>query len=91
MRDLAGDLSGAAEARQYVIDNPGASPEHEGLFSTWVAPAACRNADTLTLLAEDQDEPGADLPEPRRLGPDASPWFTRTDGGTAHQSRGRSL
>lgn len=60
MRDLAGFLGAAGEARQYVLDHPGHTPEHEGLFPGWVAEAARRNADALALLAEDS----ADAPLP---------------------------
>lgn len=60
MRDLAGFLGAAGEARQYAIDHPGSTPEHEGLFPGWVAEAARRNADDLALLAEDPP-PAPDL------------------------------
>lgn len=70
MRDLAGFLGAAAEARQYILDHPGHTPEHEGLFPGWVAEAARRNADTLARLAEDSADgpPPAepDRPEPAR-------------------------
>lgn len=72
MRDLAGFLGAAGESRQYAIDHPDSTPEHEGLFPGWVAEAARRNADALDLLAEDppaaSDLPAAesDQPEPGR-------------------------
>jgi len=68
MRDLAGFLGAAAEARQYVLDHPGHTPEHEGLFPGWVAEAARRSADDLALLAEESGD--APLPaEPGRQEP----------------------
>ncbi|MFT4082112.1 MAG: hypothetical protein QM638_05970 [Nocardioides sp.] len=76
LRDLAGYLSAAGESRQYVLDNPGHTSEHEGVFPDWLAEAARGNADALALLAQDpptepdrpaeltaSDEPG---PAPRR-------------------------
>lgn len=60
VRDLAGFLGAAGEARRYVLDHRGHTPEHEGLFPGWVAEAALRNADDLALLAEDP----ADAPLP---------------------------
>ena len=85
IRDLAGYLAAAGDARQYAIDNPGNSPEHGGLFPGWVAEAARQNADALALLAE------PDPPEPlRRSAPDPS-WFERPRGGAAHTTRGPSL
>ena len=70
LRDLAGFLGAAAEARQYVLDHPGHTPEHEGLFPAWVAEAARRNAGALALLDEDPaDAPlpaESDRQEPRR-------------------------
>ncbi|WP_408905944.1 hypothetical protein [Microbacterium mcarthurae (nom. nud.)] len=60
IRDLATFLSAAGEARQYALDHPGSSPEHEGLFPAWVAEAARTNADALAELSEhDSTEPVA--------------------------------
>lgn len=53
MRDLAGYLSAAGEARQYALDHPDHTSENEGLFPVWVAEAARLNADALTELSED--------------------------------------
>src|SRR5690606_31169419 len=50
--DLATFLSAAGQARQYALDHPGSSPEHEGLFPTWVAEAARTNTDALAELSE---------------------------------------
>ncbi|MBN9611317.1 MAG: hypothetical protein BGO26_10840 [Actinobacteria bacterium 69-20] len=76
LRDLAGYLSAAGESRQYALDHPGDTAEHEGLFPDWLVEAARLNLDALALLAEDpstepdrpaeltaSDEPG---PAPRR-------------------------
>ncbi|GAB3062534.1 MULTISPECIES: hypothetical protein [Micrococcales] len=52
IRDLVTFLSAAGEARQYAIDHPGSSPDHEGLFPAWVAEAARTNADALAELSE---------------------------------------
>lgn len=52
LRDLAGFLGAAGEARQYAFDNPGTHPENEGLFPAWTAEAARQNADALSELAE---------------------------------------
>lgn len=52
LRDLATYLSAAGEARQHALDQPGSSPEHEGLFPIWVAEAARTNTDALTELSE---------------------------------------
>ncbi|WGP06179.1 hypothetical protein QFE97_00095 [Bacillus subtilis] len=52
LRDLATYLSAAGEARQYALDHPGSSAEHEGLFPAWVAEAARTNADVLAELSE---------------------------------------
>ncbi|RAD08155.1 hypothetical protein DN549_31610, partial [Burkholderia multivorans] len=52
IRDLATFLGAAGEARQYALDHPGSSPEHEGLFPAWVAEAARTNADALAELSE---------------------------------------
>lgn len=68
MRDLAGFLGAAGEARQYVLDHPGHTPEHEGLFPGWVAEAARRNADALALLADDPPDAPL-LGEPDRTEP----------------------
>ncbi|GAA1487408.1 hypothetical protein [Brachybacterium sacelli] len=51
-RDLATFLSAAGEARQYALDHPGSSPEHEGLFPAWVAEAARISTDALAELIE---------------------------------------
>lgn len=91
MRDLAAYLRAAGEARQYAIDNPGSSPEHEGLFPGWVAEAAHQNADALTLLGiEDSPQPKPDMPPRPRPVPDSS-WFDRSAGGWVSGTRGRSL
>lgn len=50
LRELAGFLSAAGESRQYALDHPGHEPEHKGLFPDWLAEAARRNADALTVL-----------------------------------------
>ena len=52
IRDLATYLSAEGEARQYALDQPGSSSEHEGLFPTWVAEAARTNTDALAELSE---------------------------------------
>ncbi|MCW4353462.1 hypothetical protein ONR57_09150 [Hoyosella sp. YIM 151337] len=52
IRDLATFLSAAGQARQYALDHPGSSPEHEGLFPAWVAEAARTNTDALAELSE---------------------------------------
>lgn len=52
LRELAGFLSTAGEARQYALDNPGTHPENEGLFPTWAAETARQNADALSELTE---------------------------------------
>ncbi len=52
LRDLASFLSAAGEARQYALDQPGSSPEHEGLFPVWVSEAARTNTDALAELSE---------------------------------------
>lgn len=52
IRELAGFLSAAGEARQYALDHPGVTPENAALFSDDVAEAARVNLDALTLLAE---------------------------------------
>lgn len=60
IRNLATFLSAAGETRQYALDHPGSSPEHEGLFPAWVAEAARTNADALAELSEhDSTEPVA--------------------------------
>lgn len=88
-RDLAAFLSAAGDARQYAIDNPGSTPEHDGLFPAWIAEAARQNADALTLLAE--DEQLADHPQPRaRTAPDQN-WFERSEHGAMRPTRGPSL
>ncbi|WP_420837111.1 hypothetical protein [Brevibacterium casei] len=66
IRDLATFLSAAGEARQYALDHPGSSPEHEGLFPAWVAEAARTNADALAELSE--HDPTDPDPEPARVG-----------------------
>lgn len=89
MRVLAVFLSAAGDARQYAIDNPGSTPEHQGLFPDWTAEAARQNADALTLLAE--DEQLSDPPKERsRPVPDPS-WFERPPGGWVAGTRGRAL
>lgn len=89
MRDLAAFLSAAGDARQYAIDNPGSTPEHEGLFPAWTAEAARQNADALTVLAE--EEQLSHPPQPRaRTAPDQN-WFERSDRGAARPTRGLSL
>ncbi|GAA1546487.1 hypothetical protein GCM10009691_21150 [Brevibacterium picturae] len=52
IRELATFLGAAGEARQYALDHPGSSPEHEGLFPAWVAEAARTNTDALAELSE---------------------------------------
>ncbi|WP_251050537.1 MULTISPECIES: hypothetical protein [unclassified Microbacterium] len=52
IRDLAGYLGAAAEARQYAFDHPGSAPENAGLFPVWVADAARTNLDALSELSE---------------------------------------
>ncbi len=52
IRELAGFLSAAGEARQYALDHPGVTPENTALFPDDVAEAARVNLDALTLLAE---------------------------------------
>jgi len=74
LRELAGFLSAAGEARQYALDNPGVRAENEGLFPAWTAEAARRNYTALTLLAESQPEP----PDAEQAGrPEAAPrWIS---------------
>jgi len=70
LRELAGFLSAAGEARQYALDNPGAHPENEGLFPAWTAEAARRNYDALAMLAESAPEPPeAKHPEQTKVEP----------------------
>ncbi|CEI28269.1 Putative uncharacterized protein [Propionibacterium freudenreichii] len=57
LRDLAGYLAAAGEARRYALENPGADAESEGLFPAWMADAALRNDTALTLLAEAGQQP----------------------------------
>ncbi|MHB1802011.1 MAG: hypothetical protein ACYCU5_10220 [Actinomycetes bacterium] len=57
IRELAGFLSAAGEARQYALDNPGVTPENTALFPDDVAEAARVNLDALTLLAEEGPQP----------------------------------
>ncbi|MFT3889002.1 MAG: hypothetical protein QM713_12690 [Arachnia sp.] len=57
VRELAVFLSAAGEARQYALDNPGTSPENEGLFPERIADAAMLNADALSELAEHGTQP----------------------------------
>lgn len=91
MRDLAAYLTAAGEARQHATDNPGSSPEHEGLFPGWVADAARQNADALALLGiEDPPQPKPDMPPRPRPASDSS-WFDRPAGGWVSETRGRSL
>lgn len=52
MRDLAGFLTAAGDARQYTLDHPGTAGENEGLFPAWVADAARENSDALTDLTD---------------------------------------
>jgi hypothetical protein len=52
IRELAGFLSAAGEARQYALDHPGVTPENAALFPDDVAEAARVNLDALTLVAE---------------------------------------
>ena len=81
----------AGEARRYATDNPGSSPEHEGLFPGWVNEAAHQNADALALLGiEDPPQPKPDMPRQPRPAPDSS-WFDRPAGGWVSGTRGRSL
>lgn len=88
-RDLAAFLSAAGDARQYAIDNPGSTPEHDGLFPAWIAEAARQNADALTLLAE--DEQLANQRHPRaRTAPDQY-RFERSEHGPVRPTRGPSL
>lgn len=65
IRDLAGYLGAAGEARQYALDHPGHTSEHEGLFPGWVAEVARHNADALAELTEHGLPAGADATEPR--------------------------
>lgn len=89
MRDLAAFLNAAGDARQYAIDDPGSTPEHQGLFPGWTAETARQNADALTLLAE--EEQLSDPPKQQsRPAPDLS-WFERPPGGWVARKRGRSL
>jgi hypothetical protein len=91
MRDLAGYLTAAGDARQHAINNPGSSSEHEGLFPGWVAETAHQNADALALLGiEDSPQPKPDMPQRPRPAPDSS-WFDRLAGGWVSETRGRSL
>lgn len=68
LRELAGFLSAAGESRQYALDHPGQESEYKGLFPDWLAEAARRNADALTLLTEnppaEPDPPASDLSVP---------------------------
>ncbi|MFT4123717.1 MAG: hypothetical protein QM635_07795 [Microbacteriaceae bacterium] len=57
VRELAVFLSAAGEARQYALDNPGTSPENEGLFPERIADAAMVNAAALSELAEHGTRP----------------------------------
>lgn len=59
LRELAGYLSAAGEARQFALDNPGVRAENEGLFPAWTGEAARWNYSDLALLAEFQPEPPA--------------------------------
>ncbi|WP_070158693.1 hypothetical protein [Nesterenkonia sp. PF2B19] len=52
IRDLAGYLGAAGEARQYALDHPASNPENGGLFPAWVAEAARTNTDALAELSE---------------------------------------
>lgn len=88
VRDLAGFLAAAGEARQYALDHPGAGPEDEGPFPGWVAEAVQRNADALTLLAAGEHVPAPPARRPRPV--PEPPWFTRPGGGAAGPSRGSS-
>lgn len=70
VRELAGYLSAAGEARQYALDNPGTHPEKEGLFPEGIAEAARRNYTALALLAEFEPEPPAAEPsDPEKAAP----------------------
>lgn len=69
LRELAGFLGAAGEARQYALDNPGTHPENEGLFPSWTAEAARQNADALSELAEH----GPQLAESEQV---ASRWIS---------------
>ncbi|GAB2991588.1 hypothetical protein [Actinotalea caeni] len=89
MRDLAAFLSAAGDARRYAIDNPGSTPEHQGLFPDWTAEAARQNADALTLLAEEEQLSNPSQ-ERSRPAPDPS-WFERPPGVWVAGTRGRSL
>lgn len=89
MRDLAAYLNAAGDARRYAIENPGSTPEHEGLFPEWITEAACQNAEALTLLVE-RDQL-SDTPIPRPRPPREPSWFERPDHGAASRTRGQSL
>jgi len=52
LRELAGFLAAAGEARNYALDNPGTHPDNENLFPAWTADAALRNYTTLIEFAE---------------------------------------
>ncbi len=52
IRELAGFLSAAGEARQYALDHPDVTPENAALFPDDVAEAARVNLDALSLVAE---------------------------------------
>lgn len=60
MRDLAGFLTAAGDARQYALDHPGTAPENGGLFPAWVADAARENSDILTELDHHAPDTTAD-------------------------------
>lgn len=66
MRDLAGFLTAAGDARQYALDHPGTTGENEGLFPDWVAEAALRNADALTAVEQPTPEPAEAGLRPQR-------------------------
>lgn len=59
MRDLAGFLTAAGDARQYALDHPGTTGENGGLFPDWVAEAARRNADALAAVEQSTPEASA--------------------------------
>lgn len=89
MLDLAVFLSAAGVAHQHAIDNPGSTPEHQGLFPEWAAEAARQNTDALTLLVE-EDHCSAPPTSRSQAVPDPS-WFERSDRGAFRPTRGRSL
>lgn len=74
LRELAGFLAAAGEARQHALDNPGTHPENEGLFPEPIAEAARRNDTALAVLAEFDPEPRD--PAQAATAPSASRWIS---------------